>query len=210
MQLKVCGITRPGQLHELDLMGISFAGLIFHPASPRYVVDKMDGDSACAEPFNLKKTGVFVNMPLEELGRYQLDYEISLLQLHGDENPAYCEAARKLAPVIKVFRLGAEENLDALLEPFQESCDFFLFDTQTRAYGGSGQQFDWNIVMKAKINKPFFLSGGIGPEDAGRLRTIHHPYLFALDLNSRFETAPGLKNMDKVQEFLNVINRIEP
>jgi phosphoribosylanthranilate isomerase len=105
--------------------------------------------------------------------------------------------------VIKAFRITGEENIDELVAPYDAVCDYYLFDTGglKESLGGTGKQFDWSILTKAKIEKPFFLSGGIGVEDAARVKAFKHPDFFGVDINSRFETEPGVKDMSKVLQF---------
>ena len=136
------------------------------------------------------------------------NFGLSAVQLHGDEPPEFCEALRKAASVIKVFRIsGTTQNIDALIEPYQNSCDYFLFDTDTESYGGSGKRFDWNLLKKANISKPFFLSGGIGPDDMEDLKSFNHTHFYAIDVNSRFEITPGSKDMEKVKTFVNALKQ---
>ena len=105
--------------------------------------------------------------------------------------------------MIKIFRLSGNENIDELVKPFKDVCDYFLFDTGTEQFGGSGKKFDWSVLQQAIIQKPFFLSGGIGPDDVAEIKSFNHPFLFAVDVNSRFEMEPGLKDMEMVKKFVN-------
>ena len=123
------------------------------------------------------------------------------MQLHGDETPGLAGALREIVAVVKVFRLTGEENIGELVKSYQDACDYYLFDTATKGFGGSGKQFDWGVLKSATINKPFFLSGGIGAADAELLKNFAHPGFFAADVNSRFETAPGVKDMELIKAF---------
>jgi phosphoribosylanthranilate isomerase len=125
------------------------------------------------------------------------------VQLHGDESPEMCEDLSSEVEVIKVFRISGDENIDELVAPYDAVCDYYLFDTGglKESFGGTGKQFDWNILNKAKIEKPFFLSGGIGVEDAARIKAFKHLDLFGIDVNSKFETAPGVKDMSKILQL---------
>lgn len=203
MNIKVCGITELKQLQQLDGLDVDFAGLIFYKDSPRYVGEKLSAREVKKADFDLKKTGVFVNPEMIEVLDAIDNYGLEVVQLHGDESPEMCEDLSSEVEVIKAFRITGNENIDELVAPYDAVCDYYLFDTGglKESFGGTGQQFDWNILSKAKIEKPFFLSGGIGVEDAAKLKAFKHPDLFGVDVNSKFETAPGVKDMSKVLQF---------
>lgn len=202
MKLKVCGITTVEQLQKLQAFEVDYAGLIFYEKSKRYAKEKLQTQAAQIRTLPIKKVGVFVNADMGFLKSCVRDFGLAAVQLHGDETPGYCAAVPQEVEVIKVFRMSEKTNdIDAIIEPFQHVSDYFLFDTDTEAYGGSGRRFDWRILETAHIGKPFFLSGGIGPDDMGILKSFNHPYLYAVDVNSRFETAPGIKDMQTVKTF---------
>jgi phosphoribosylanthranilate isomerase len=211
MNIKVCGITEMKQLQQLDGLDIDFAGMIFYKDSPRYAGDKLPKKEVKKADFDLKKTGVFVNPELIDVLDAIDEYGLEVVQLHGDESPEMCDDLSGEVEVIKVFRLTGNENVDALIAPYDAVCDYYLFDTggissslgggQEEAFGGTGQQFDWSILSKAKIEKPFFLSGGIGLEDVAKIKAFKHPDLFGVDINSKFESSPGVKDMSKVLQF---------
>jgi phosphoribosylanthranilate isomerase len=203
MNIKVCGITEMKQLQQLEGLDIDFAGLIFYKDSPRYVGEKLSKKEVKKADFDLKKTGVFVNPEMIDVLDAIDDYGLQVVQLHGDESPEMCEDLSGEVEVIKVFRLTGEEDIDKLIAPYDTVCDYYLFDTGglKESFGGTGKQFDWGILTKAKIEKPFFLSGGIGPEDAVKVKTFRHPDFFGVDINSKFETAPGVKDMAKLLQF---------
>jgi phosphoribosylanthranilate isomerase len=206
MNIKVCGITQFKQLQQLEAMNIDFAGLIFYKESSRYIGDKLSKKEVKSADFDLKKVGVFVNPELIDVLDAIDEYGLDIVQLHGDESPEMCEDLSSEVEVIKVFRIpGAEKiNIDKLVEPFDAVCDYYLFDTAglKESFGGTGQQFDWSVLTKAKIEKPFFLSGGIGPDDAERIKAFTHPDFFAIDINSKFEKEPGVKDMGAILKFL--------
>ena len=202
MRVKVCGMTDPRQVAGLEGLGASFAGFIFYEKSARFVVPKLDNPGEALGQTNIKRVGVFVNAPLEEVRQRIVEYGLDLVQLHGDESPDYCRELQAEIPVIKAVRIGEATNLEKELERYEKVCDYFLFDTDSRQYGGTGQSFNWELLQNVSITKPFFLSGGIGPDDHEKIKAFQHPRLFALDLNSRFETAPGQKNMDSLKAFL--------
>lgn len=203
MNIKVCGITEMKQLQQLDGLDIDFAGLIFYKESPRYIGDKISRKDLKKADFDLKKVGVFVNPEMIDVLDAIDEYGLEVVQLHGDESPEMCDDLSSEVEVIKAFRITGNENIDKLVAPYDAVCDYYLFDTGglKESFGGTGQQFDWNILSKAKIEKPFFLSGGIGVEDAAKIKAFKHPDLFGVDINSKFETAPGVKDMSKVLQF---------
>jgi phosphoribosylanthranilate isomerase len=212
MNIKVCGITEMKQLQQLDGLEIDFAGLIFYKDSTRYIGDKISKKELKAADFDLKKVGVFVNPEMIEVLDAIDDYGLDAVQLQGDESPGMCEDLSSEVEVIKAFRIGADSNIDKMVAPYDAVCDYYLFDTKPvfnpsvvegpkPIYGGTGKQFDWTILSKAKIEKPFFLSGGITPDDALKLKAFKHPDFFGVDINSKFEKSAGVKDMGLVLKF---------
>lgn len=203
MNIKVCGITEMKQLQQLDGLDIDFAGLIFYKESPRYIGDKISKKDLKKADFDLKKVGVFVNPEMIDVLDAIDEYGLEVVQLHGDESPEMCEDLSSEVEVIKAFRISGNEDIDKLVAPYDAVCDYYLFDTGglKESIGGTGQQFDWSILGKAKIEKPFFLSGGIAVEDAAKLKAFRHPDLFGVDINSKFEISPGVKDMSKLLQF---------
>ena len=212
MNIKVCGITTMKQLQQLDGLEIDFAGLNFYKGSPRYVGDKISSEQIKEADFDIKKVGVFVDSSYDDIMKIVGDFNLDIVQLHGNETPDLCSELSEEIEVIKVFRVGGDNNIDAMVKNYDDVCDYYLFDTapqpvtkgreELASYGGSGKQFDWNILLKAKIEKPFFLSGGIGPDDATKIKSFQHPDFFAIDINSKFETTPGVKDMGKLLKFI--------
>ena len=206
MNIKVCGITQFKQLQQLEALNIDYAGLIFYKDSPRYMGDKLSAKEVKQADFDLKKVGVFVNPSYSELLDAIDEYGLDIVQLHGNETPEMCEELSAEVEVIKAFRIAGDQsiNIDEMVMPYDAACDFYLFDTAglKESFGGTGQQFDWSILKKAKIEKPFFLSGGIGPDDAKKVKAFNHLDFFAIDINSKFETAPGVKDMAAILKFL--------
>ena len=204
LQIKVCGITRKEDLQAIAAAGTHYAGFIFYEKSPRYVGDKLL--PATVQNFRqVQKTGVFVNAAEDTIRQQTADYGLDLLQLHGAETPADCERLRRFRPVMKAFRLKDARDL-AGVRPYEQVCDFFLFDTAGKLYGGNGTGFDWTILRHYDGQTPFFLSGGIGPEHAEALRQFNHPQWTGVDINSRFETAPGIKNTKAIKQFIWDLN----
>jgi phosphoribosylanthranilate isomerase len=205
MQFKVCGITSIEQATALQTMGVQYIGFIFYPISKRYVLDKLSlTDLASFKPAGAKKVGVFVNEPLEQLLETVKAAGLDLVQLHGDESPEYCAAVRQVVATIKVFRVGAAVPDFAA---YDSVVDYFLFDTDSALYGGTGQHFNWELIKGSTIPKPFFLSGGIGPNDIQGVQVMEKTKagksLLALDINSQFEDTPGVKNLEKIKIFIN-------
>jgi len=206
MNIKVCGITQFKQLQQLEALNIDYAGLIFYKDSPRYMGDKITGKQIKDADFDIKKVGVFVNPSYSELLDAIDEYGLDIVQLHGNETPEMCEELSGEVEVIKAFRIPGDKSIDIdeMVADYDAVCDFYLFDTAglKESFGGTGQQFDWGILKKAKIEKPFFLSGGIGPDDAAKVKAFKHPDFFAVDVNSKFELSPGLKDMAGILKFL--------
>ena len=215
MNIKVCGITEMKQVNQLDGLDIDFVGFIFHKESPRYIGDKISKSDLRKSDLDLKKVGVFVNPEMIDVLDAIDDYKLDVVQLHGDESPEMCEDLSSEVEVIKAFRISGNENIDKLIAAYDAVCDYYLFDTKAYssplgggwegAFGGSGVQFDWDVLKKAKIEKPFFLSGGIGVEDAVKVRGFSHPDFFGVDINSKFETAPGVKDMGAILKFMQAL-----
>ncbi|MBA2250152.1 MAG: phosphoribosylanthranilate isomerase [Chitinophagaceae bacterium] len=204
MKLKVCGITKAAQLIQLDNIGIDYAGLIFYDRSVRYVLDKLKSTEVQPLNLRLKKVGVFVNASEEDIMTQAELYGLDMVQLHGDETPAFCEHISNQVKVIKAFRITNrnEQNIDWMIRPYEECCDFYLFDTNRKgAYGGTGEKFEWEILKKNKINKQFFLSGGIGLADIERINAFEHPFLYAVDVNSKVETEDGIKDIVAITQL---------
>ncbi len=204
MNIKVCGITQLKQLQQLDGMDIAFAGLIFYKQSARYVRDQLSGSEVQALDLDIKKVGVFVNAEFDEIMQTIDDYALDVVQLHGDETPYQCEELSEHTEVIKAFPIGESvTNIDDMVADYDDVCDYYLFDTSVKSKerGGTGKKFDWKKLSKSRIEKPFFLSGGIELADAEKLKAIKHPDFYCVDINSRFEKSPGIKDMAQVLQF---------
>lgn len=177
-----------------------YLGFIFYDKSPR-AISSVSAELIKYVPETIKTVGVFVNEDLELVIDNVIKYKLKAVQLHGSEEPAYCEALKETGvEVIKAFgiREGFEFNL---LENYLKAVDYFLFDTQTEQHGGSGKQFDWSLLKNYRLDKPYFLSGGIGLAQIEQLNEIDDDRLFAIDINSKFETEPGFKDINKLKQF---------
>jgi len=208
MRVKVCGMTQPEQVAALAAMGVTFAGFIFYPKSPRYVFKHMT-ITEIRKVNNINKVGVFVNAPIEEVLHLVDECRLHMVQLHGDEPPKYCEKIADYVSVVKAFRLSDNDSVEWMIRPYMDVCDMFMFDTMGVGYGGTGKKFDWSMLKNSTIGKPFFLSGGIEPGDEEELLAFaQEPVakaLFAIDINSKFELSPGVKDLDKVKLFVDKV-----
>ncbi|MDR3219174.1 MAG: phosphoribosylanthranilate isomerase [Dysgonamonadaceae bacterium] len=199
-------MKHPENIRELIALPIDMMGLIFYEKSPRYA-GGLAADTLDIVPPSILKIGVFVNASqacvLDTVQRYRLQ----AVQLHGNESPVFCrELQAQGIQVIKAFSI--EESKDfTYCTLYDKCCDFFLFDTKTLQYGGSGKKFDWQILSAYTGKTPFFLSGGIGLEDAESIRNLNFPGLYAIDLNSKFEILPGTKDIEKIKTFLTALNQ---
>lgn len=204
MKLKVCGMRDPDNIAAIGALQPDLMGFIFYEKSKRLVTpDPWILEQVWA--FKGKKVGVFVNAELEELLEHVAAFRLDYVQLHGDEPLEYGKALHeKGIRVIKVFRIENQMPSEAiqLWEPY---TDMFLFDTQTKAYGGSGQKFDWSVLKSYGSDKPFLLSGGIALEDLADIKEMAIPKLWGIDVNSKFEIAPGLKDVEKVKALKEVL-----
>jgi phosphoribosylanthranilate isomerase len=203
MNIKISGITEMKQLQQLDGLEIDFAGLIFYKESASYIGDKISKKELKKADFDLKKVGVFINPEMIDVLDAIDDYGLDAVQLDGDESPEICEDLSSEVEVIKTFRVVNGVDIDKLVAPYDAVCDYYLFDPGglQENLAGTVKPFDWNLLTKAKIEKPFFLRGGFGIEDALRLKTFKHPDFFGVDINGRFEKSPGVKDMGMVLAF---------
>ena len=221
MVIKVCGMRDAQNIREVSQLGVDMIGMIFYPKSPRYV--EMQSSHAGIIPDYAKedigvsvsakspaRVGVFVDDMVQNIVTRVVNYHLDYVQLHGNEPREMCENLRStldpdIRPGIKIIKaISVSDASD--IQKYKEyvgAVDLFLFDTKCKMVGGSGQQFDWQVLEQYDGEVPFLLSGGIGPEDASRLHAFHHPKCIGIDLNSRFEIEPGVKDVEKLKGFLN-------
>ncbi|TKG91054.1 phosphoribosylanthranilate isomerase [Puteibacter caeruleilacunae] len=203
MIVKVCGMKYKENIEQLLLLKPDYMGLIFYPPSLRYMGNE-DPDFFYQLGRQVKLVGVFVNESYDVVAREIRRFGLSVVQLHGDESPQFVRKVKELnVEVIKVFRVGDAFDKEEL-KRYEGSCDYFLFDTMTKQYGGSGHKFQWDILDDLQTTTPWFLSGGIGPEDLDSLSLIDGK-LYGVDLNSKFEDKPALKNIDALKSFITGI-----
>lgn len=201
-RFKVCGLKHSENIRQVCQLPIDMIGLIFYEKSPRYA-GGLDAKALETLPSFIRKTGVFVNASGEYILSKVGQYGLQQVQLHGNESPAFCRELKSGGiKIIKAFPLRESGDLSVTI-PYEGACDYFLFDAKTPQFGGSGEKFDWKILASYTGKTPFFLSGGVDAADAEALRQIKHPLLYAIDLNSRFETSPGLKDVNRLREFLS-------
>ena len=207
MKVKVCGIADTASMAAIGELGADYIGHIFYDRSPRYVEGRLTTDSIRQQPEPPIKVGVFVNESQDEIRRICEACGISTIQLHGDESPADCNLLRMEGlTVIKALSIQTRDDLDKA-QLYQDSVDFLLFDTKSSSRGGSGQKFDWSVLHDYNGELSFFLSGGIGPGDVEEIGRLAHPKMYALDINSRFELRPGVKDAGLVAKFINDVKQ---
>lgn len=182
-------------IREVEALGVDLMGFIFWPKSSRYVSERPD-----YLPTKCKRVGVFVNEDIAKVKAIANEYSLDYIQLHSKENTDYVKTLEGYH-LIKAFNIATPEDFEAC-QAYEGLVDFFLFDTKGKSVGGNGKKFDWSVLSAYQGDTPFLLSGGIDPDDAASVRAIHHPKFAGVDLNSRFEIEPALKNVAKMKDFL--------
>lgn len=205
--VKVCGMRDADNIRSIEALGIDMMGLIFYEKSPRFVSERPG-----YLPVSCKRVGVFVDQAIEYVLAKTAEFCLEFIQFHGHETPQYIRSFRLSGTaqglktgIIKAIHIGSAEDL-ACTKAYEGLCDYFLFDTKCAGSGGSGRSFNWEFLSSYKGSTPFFLSGGLGPGSAGELQKLVHPLLAGYDLNSRFETQPGLKDKKQLEHFLEQID----
>lgn len=216
MRVKVCGITSLPQLHAIDEAGADFVGMIFYHKSPRFALKTLKGTDVKKAKLKSYKVGVFVNAQYDEVMNQIDQFGLDMVQLHGNETPYQCEKISNYIQVIKAFRITEFDHVEWKIKDFYNDSDLFLFDSGITAegegaYGGTGRKFNWSRLKGMQIGKPYFLSGGISPDDAEALQVFKQDIvakdLFAIDINSKFETEPGIKNIPLVESFIKNVKQ---
>lgn len=222
MKVKVCGITQLSQLNELPGLGVDYAGFIFYAPSPRFVEKHgLAGPAVKKAKLPLYKVGVFVDATYEQVMRRIEEYGLDMVQLHGHETPYECQKIAAHIDVVKAFRFSENDHVQWTIKDYYADTDAFLFDTGVPAskeeredktlYGGTGRKFNWNRLKGLQIHKPFFLSGGIEPTDVPTVKEFMKDSvakdMIAVDINSRFESSPGVKDIQKVATFINELKQ---
>ncbi len=201
--LKVCGLNDLNSVEHLIPICPDFIGFIFYPKSPRNIT--LMPEDLVNIPSSIKKIGVFVNSAISEIADNVYKYGLQGVQLHGNENVAFIKELKKTIPNQLIIKsVGIEDTFDfEKIESFSSLVDYFLFDTKSAQYGGTGIKFNWNKLSQYHGVTPFFLSGGIGLEDIEELNQLNIKTLIGIDINSRFEIVPGVKNTANIQKFRN-------
>lgn len=209
MKLKVCGLTKMDQIQELISLNTNFLGFIFYEKSPRFVLNHLSLEEIL-EINHQGKVGVFVNETVERIAEISEKAKLNFIQLHGDEDEEFILKLRKFIgkniKIIKVIRIGNQKivELQKTINQQPSTVNYLLFDTDSKAFGGTGKTFDWQILNEIEIPIPYFLSGGISLENIHQLSTINHQPL-ALDINSKFETEPGIKDLETIKTFKSLL-----
>ncbi|MFA6059220.1 MAG: phosphoribosylanthranilate isomerase [Taibaiella sp.] len=204
MKVKICGLTEKQNLLDVLSLCPDYIGLNFYPGSKRSARDNKELISLMHSITDACKTGVFVNERRETILETVNVYKLDCVQLHGDEPPVACAAVNASNPVIKAFQMIPAFDFKQLHD-YVGSCTYFLFDNPSAGYGGSGQCFDWNVLLNKEIPLPFFLSGGIGFNHVAQLKNFRHDQLIGVDVNSKFEQSPGVKNINDLKAFIHEI-----
>jgi len=199
MIIKVCGMRDAANIRELELLDIDWMGFIFYPGSSRYV-----GRNLSYIPSKVKKIGVFVDQDPQIVRERAKQNQLDAIQLHGNEPPWYCINLREEGyRIIKSFGIDEDGFVPtAQLDAYEGKCDYFLFDRKTMLHGGSGRKFDWSRLADYPGDTPFLLSGGISSEDVEEIKSFVHPRFAGIDINSRFEIEPALKDIEMIKEFV--------
>lgn len=203
MIIKVCGMREPDNIRAVEQLGVQWIGFIFWPPSSRYVSQRPS-----YLPLHAQRVGVFVDADINDVISKTEAYALDIIQLHGTESPDYlsslrtaCSSLATVPRLMKALSIRTRADMEAY-QLYEGLVDYFLFDTKGPSVGGNGTQFDWSLLDSYQGTAPFLLSGGIGPDDASAIRSISHPQLLGIDLNSRFESAPALKDTALLQRFL--------
>ena len=205
LKIKVCGMKYADNISQLSVLKPDFMGFIFYPPSQRFVGLDFDKGVLKTVANETIKTAVFVNATENEVLEFSLLYGMKAVQLHGEESPAFCSAIKASGlTVIKAFGVGEGFDFERLKE-FETNVDYFLFDTKSPQYGGSGEIFDWALLSNYTLQIPFFLSGGLSLDNLADIELNAHPQLFAIDLNSKFELEPGLKDIKILEQAFLMI-----
>jgi phosphoribosylanthranilate isomerase len=204
LKIKVCGMKQAANIAEVAQLQPDYLGFIFYPKSPRYI-SEVSSELIKYVPNEIKTVGVFVDEDIETVKAAIRQHQLKAVQLHGKESPEDCMQLKNMGvEVIKAFGISVNFNFETLV-PYLPVVDYFLFDTQTPAHGGSGKVFDWRLLENYKLDKPYFLSGGIDLANTAEVAALNDPRLYAVDVNSKFETAPGLKDAGKLQLFFSAL-----
>jgi phosphoribosylanthranilate isomerase len=212
MMIKVCGMRDIENINQLQELDIDFMGIIRYSKSQRYV-DDLQKEKVAQQTMNKGTVGVYVNETLENILQDFIPLQLDVIQLHGNEDPAFAKALLEIdIKIFKAFQITEDFNFDSLKEWEALAAQyigklFFLFDTATPNYGGSGKKFNWSIIDSYKGEVPFLLSGGISDKDADAIKELKHKMFLGVDLNSKFETEPGVKDIELIKTFIEKLRK---
>lgn len=207
MKIKICGMKFPKNILEIGALQPDFMGFIFYPKSKRFVGDNFSSKSLEKLPSTIEKVAVFVNENVNQIIEIQKQFSFDFVQLHGNETVAECEILKENnIKIIKVFSVDNYFNFNDVVA-YENVCDYFLFDTKTPKYGGSGKTFDWELLENYTLSKPFILSGGLSIHNIGKIKYANYPMLVGLDFNSRLEDSNTKKITEEVSELIEKIRR---
>jgi phosphoribosylanthranilate isomerase len=209
MKLKVCGLNNPENIIEVCKLKPDFIGFIFYEDSKRYVANNISDELIRNIPSNIKKVGVFVNEDIEVVQMQYHKYKLDYVQLHGNEDNQYCmRLFLKQIPIIKAFKVDNNFNF-RMLEKFAPFCNLFLFDTKGLLPGGNGLKFNWEILSDYEFRIPFLLSGGVSLDDIDSIKSVNNEMIYGIDINSKFELKPGIKDTHKIKIFKNNLTELK-
>ncbi len=210
LKIKVCGMRDSENISSVAALHPDYMGFIFYEKSPRFVGNDYSLDEVINVLYNINKTGVFVNASHEYILDKVKQFSLQAVQLHGNESTAFCAALRnKGVKIVKAFQIDEDFDFNSLIA-YEPVCDYYLFDTRTKNYGGSGEKFDWSLLKAYDNHKPIFLSGGITVDDVDDILNLKNIDIYAIDINSRFEIEPALKNVDLIADFIEKVKKYKP
>lgn len=205
MEIKVCGLRDRENIKAVAALKPTYMGFIFYEGTPRFVGD-ISVETLNIIPLNIGKTAVFVNEDVEHINNIINNYKFDAIQLHGNEGPEICAMFKGTVKVIKAFGINEDFDFEDLYG-YVDHVDYFLFDTKTSIHGGSGETYDWSLLNNYEFDVPFFISGGLSLENIEAVKNIDHPQFYGVDLNSRFELSPGLKDIEKLEKAFKVLKQ---
>nr|WP_207494738.1 phosphoribosylanthranilate isomerase [Aridibaculum aurantiacum] len=207
----VSGMVDINQMHQLYEENVQFAGLHFFPQSPYYILNHTTGETIKKEKLKVFKIGIFANASYEEIMKQVDAFGLDMVQLSGDETPYFCERISNYVSVIKGFHFVENDHMEWVIKDYYADCDMFLFNSSSTIYGTKTKQFNWRKLSGRNIGKPFLLSGAISPADVANIQRFRHDKvakdLFSIVINSGFETAPGVKDMEAIRSFVQQVNQ---
>lgn len=206
MKIKICGLKETENIADITALSPDLVGFICYPLSPRFIGKKLLNSAFIQSiPLKVKKVGVFVNEPISSIINYQEQLGLDYIQLHGNESPEVCQSLQERGlKVIKAFAVDHQFDFEKLLS-YETYCNYFLFDTPTIAFGGSGKKFNWEVLSNYNGSLPFFLSGGIDITDIPAIKLLNFEKIIGVDVNSKLELSPGLKCVMKTKKIIQLI-----